>query len=529
MSLKCRWQLYGFSILSFLSLLATEPSDSPQSALGLFHGYTTALGVRGTLKPPDVVTDEVKQILEGVNIPTSCPLEVDELNSACVECQDPNYIYCNITESLITEDLDGLDQINFLRIDTESLHQIKSRFFGELDVKTLDIRYTGLLSLDFDLFSGIQNLRSLIIRSPSTVVIQRTQHTLSKKKTSFRHHARAGTARATVLSLPGSTTFLPTPSYVRMRTTVKHHVAGTEILEPLQSTLTFLDASGSTFEDNSHPTQEQPLPNILEKLMIGLQSKENNSTSIQGLSFANSQLTSIPYKALYIVRGSLQYLSLSRNNIDTLSMRDNMSNLNGEANQTININDANETQLMFPFMPKLLELDLSDCALYALNATILSFMDDERSTTTKDRVFKYDIFVSYSDCNREWVLDELLPNLENDSNLKVCLHERDFQFFILYLWWASGQDRLSHFVSHRDNQTIVGSSPFLSSATYSYLIDLKDSLETTLTPERKAHSHLWQVQLLTWCLSTMLSPSPRKSPAADLEALVEQLYLTEED
>nr|CAD7201772.1 unnamed protein product [Timema douglasi] len=159
MSLKCRWQLYGFSILSFLSLLATEPSDSPQSALGPFHGYTTVLGVRGTLKPPDLVTDEVKQILEGENIPSSCPLEPDELNSACVECQ--------------------------------------------------------------------------------------------------------------------------------------------EILEPLQSTLTFLDASGSTFEDNSRPTQEQPLQNILEKLMIGLQSKENNSTSIQGLSFANSQLTSIPYKAFW--------------------------------------------------------------------------------------------------------------------------------------------------------------------------------------------------------------------------------------
>nr|CAD7263091.1 unnamed protein product [Timema shepardi] len=54
------------------------------------------------------------------------------------------------------------------------------------------------------------------------------QHTLSKRKQpSFHHHARAGTARATVLSLPGSSAFLPTPSYMRMRTTVKHHVAGT--------------------------------------------------------------------------------------------------------------------------------------------------------------------------------------------------------------------------------------------------------------------------------------------------------------
>nr|CAD7193552.1 unnamed protein product [Timema douglasi] len=38
---------------------------------------------------------------------------------------------------------------------------------------------------------------------------------------------RASTVRETVLSLPGSPAFLPSPSYVRMRTTVKHHVAGT--------------------------------------------------------------------------------------------------------------------------------------------------------------------------------------------------------------------------------------------------------------------------------------------------------------
>nr|CAD7264354.1 unnamed protein product [Timema shepardi] len=48
-----------------------------------------------------------------------------------------------------------------------------------------------------------------------------------KHNTHFHHHATVGTARATVLYLPGSPTFLPTPSYVRMRTTVKHHVAGT--------------------------------------------------------------------------------------------------------------------------------------------------------------------------------------------------------------------------------------------------------------------------------------------------------------
>nr|CAD7426213.1 unnamed protein product [Timema monikensis] len=56
-------------------------------------------------------------------------------------------------------------------------------------------------------------------------VMQIAQHMMSKKN--FHHHNRAGTARATVLSLPDSPALLPNPSYVRMRTTVKTHVAGT--------------------------------------------------------------------------------------------------------------------------------------------------------------------------------------------------------------------------------------------------------------------------------------------------------------
>nr|CAD7400387.1 unnamed protein product [Timema cristinae] len=57
-------------------------------------------------------------------------------------------------------------------------------------------------------------------------ISEEAQQTLSKKN--FHHHAKAGTARATVLSLylavPSSS---PLHSYVRMRTTVKYHITGT--------------------------------------------------------------------------------------------------------------------------------------------------------------------------------------------------------------------------------------------------------------------------------------------------------------
>ena len=40
--------------------------------------------------------------------------------------------------------------------------------------------------------------------------------------------------------------------------------------------------------------------------------------------------------------------------------------------------------------------------------------------------FTYDVFISYSDTDRAWVLDELITNLEGTADIRVCFHERDF-------------------------------------------------------------------------------------------------------
>uniref|UniRef100_A0A1B6HXK5 TIR domain-containing protein n=1 Tax=Homalodisca liturata TaxID=320908 RepID=A0A1B6HXK5_9HEMI len=39
----------------------------------------------------------------------------------------------------------------------------------------------------------------------------------------------------------------------------------------------------------------------------------------------------------------------------------------------------------------------------------------------------YDVFVSYSDVDRSWILDQLIPNIEGDSDISLCFHERDFK------------------------------------------------------------------------------------------------------
>uniref|UniRef100_A0A1B0DM30 Uncharacterized protein n=2 Tax=Phlebotomus papatasi TaxID=29031 RepID=A0A1B0DM30_PHLPP len=64
------------------------------------------------------------------------------------------------------------------------------------------------------------------------------------------------------------------------------------------------------------------------------------------------------------------------------------------------------------------------------NATILSFLDKEKEKVrqgTSTDAFTYDVFVSFCDENRAWVLEELLPNIEGRREISVCMHERDFQ------------------------------------------------------------------------------------------------------
>ena len=46
----------------------------------------------------------------------------------------------------------------------------------------------------------------------------------------------------------------------------------------------------------------------------------------------------------------------------------------------------------------------------------------------KDMSYLYDVFVSYNHDDHEWVINTLLPELEEKNpKLRVCIHERDFK------------------------------------------------------------------------------------------------------
>ncbi|XP_029959220.1 toll-like receptor 21 [Salarias fasciatus] len=56
------------------------------------------------------------------------------------------------------------------------------------------------------------------------------------------------------------------------------------------------------------------------------------------------------------------------------------------------------------------------------------FSDQWRSLRDEKEKCKYDAFVSYNSSDEQWVMEQLLPNLEgNGSSFKLCLHHRDFE------------------------------------------------------------------------------------------------------
>jgi Leucine-rich repeat (LRR) protein len=83
--------------------------------------------------------------------------------------------------------------------------------------------------------------------------------------------------------------------------------------------------------------------------------------------------------------------------------------------------------------------DIRYIFLLVKNATILSQLNKEQKKMKNDDViveainsnYNYDVFVSYSEPNRHWILTEFLPNIESGNDVNVCLHERDFQVIIL--------------------------------------------------------------------------------------------------
>ncbi|XP_034410041.1 toll-like receptor 21 [Cyclopterus lumpus] len=95
------------------------------------------------------------------------------------------------------------------------------------------------------------------------------------------------------------------------------------------------------------------------------------------------------------------------------------------------------------------------------------FSEQWRILSEKEENCKYDAFISYNSSNEQWVMEQLMPNLEgNGSSFKLCLHHRDFEL---------GRDIVDNIVSavYSSRKTIcVVSRNFLRSEWCSLEIQL---------------------------------------------------------
>ncbi|XP_023037137.1 toll-like receptor 13 isoform X1 [Drosophila willistoni] len=94
------------------------------------------------------------------------------------------------------------------------------------------------------------------------------------------------------------------------------------------------------------------------------------------------------------------------------------------------------------------------------SAALLSSASKENPpllTPLQDPNVVYDIFISYCQNDRSWVLEELLPNVEETGDISICLHERDFQIGVTIL------DNIISCMDRSHSLMLIISSKFLLS------------------------------------------------------------------
>ncbi|XP_034554153.1 toll-like receptor 21 [Notolabrus celidotus] len=104
------------------------------------------------------------------------------------------------------------------------------------------------------------------------------------------------------------------------------------------------------------------------------------------------------------------------------------------------------------------------------------FGEQWRRIRDEEENCKYDAFISYNSSDEQWVMDQLLPNLEgNRSSFKLCLHHRDFEL---------GRDIVDNIVS-----AVYGSRKTICVVSRNFLRSEWCSLEIQLASYRLFDEH----------------------------------------
>lgn len=121
------------------------------------------------------------------------------------------------------------------------------------------------------------------------------------------------------------------------------------------------------------------------------------------------------------------------------------------------------------------------------------FGEQWRRFRDQEEKYKYDAFVSYNSADEDWVMEQLLPNLEG-SSFRLCLHHRDFEL---------GRDIVDNIVA-----AVYGSRKTICVISQSYLRSEWCSLEIQLASYR-LFQEMHDVLLLVF-----LEPLPERQLSA---------------
>ncbi|XP_042309288.1 toll-like receptor 13 [Sceloporus undulatus] len=65
--------------------------------------------------------------------------------------------------------------------------------------------------------------------------------------------------------------------------------------------------------------------------------------------------------------------------------------------------------------------------VYTYHLLLAYLIDKRQKMKERGMVYDYDAFVSYNTHDEKWVMNDLLPVMENQYGWKLCLHHRDFE------------------------------------------------------------------------------------------------------
>ncbi|KAM9451524.1 uncharacterized protein Hap1MRO34_021817 [Clarias gariepinus] len=387
----------------------------------------------------------------------------------------PSLKYLQVTYNKLStirkESFKSLSSLRTLDLGDNQIFEIEPHAFSGLanltDLLLHSNRITGKTIKDPAVFSGMPNLKTLelhsnVIQYEDDMLQDPPFFNLSSLKILSIHSQRQGFGKFPSNLLQGLTSL--TMFYGGNMNLNNLHP------DTFESTpnLWFLDLSKNVFTDDDSITAEvfHPIPK-LRKLIIrstqihslnflinanlsrlsALRATQNkldviNQTLIRSLPhltyldlqkntftcdcnnafFINWALTSNYTQVIYLNGYTCSYpLSLRGKSI--LDMNVELCNVNIDFIMFVLSSVVVMLTLLGSFIYQFLRWQV----LYAYYLFLAFLYDSKRKQMHQQHGFKYDAFISYNAQDEPWVVEELIPNLEDEQGWRLCLHHRDFE------------------------------------------------------------------------------------------------------